>query len=306
MSLMLLRHLPPGPASTRVLGLALAALSLAGCEVGLGSEGYTVREEKRFSVSGTPDVRLVTFDGSIEVRPWDRSEVVVEIVKQGGTREAVDAIEIVAEQSNGIIQVEARRPLASDPFLGMRRSRGARMIASIPRRSDVRVRTGDGAITIEGIEGRLELRTGDGSIRGLNLGGEITANTGDGTVRLEDIDGRVELTTGDGGISVDGKLRGARIRTGDGSITLRAIPGSAMSDAWDVTTGDGGVALYLPSGFNGDLDAETDDGVIRSEMGIEVPGGSDHERRRIRGKMGAGGPPLRIRTADGSIRIHSS
>jgi hypothetical protein len=30
-------------------------------------------DEKHFSVSGTPDLTFITFDGSIEIRPWDQT-----------------------------------------------------------------------------------------------------------------------------------------------------------------------------------------------------------------------------------------
>ena len=63
------------PACTVVLA---AAISTA-CVVSVDSQGQIVREEKRFSVSGTPDVRVTTFDGSIEVQSWDRAEVLIEI-----------------------------------------------------------------------------------------------------------------------------------------------------------------------------------------------------------------------------------
>ena len=49
-----------------VLSLAAvssAALLASGCVV-VDSQGHIVRDEKRFTVSGTPDLRLTTFDGS--------------------------------------------------------------------------------------------------------------------------------------------------------------------------------------------------------------------------------------------------
>ena len=37
-----------------------------------------------------------------------------------------------------------------------------------------------------------------------------------------------------------------------------------MADDWDVQTTDGSVILTLPGEFNGELDAETRDGVVRT------------------------------------------
>ena len=61
-----------------------------------------VREEKRFTVKGSPDVKLATFDGSIVIRGWDRDEVSVEIEKRGRDKAAVDDIEIVTEQKGNV------------------------------------------------------------------------------------------------------------------------------------------------------------------------------------------------------------
>jgi hypothetical protein len=74
-----------------------------------------------------------------------------------------------------------------------------------------------------------------------------------------------------------------------------------MNDDWDITTGDGGVTLYLPSGFGAELDAHTGDGSIRNDL--ELSAHPDNSSRTVRGRIGAGGRQLRIRTGDGSIRI---
>jgi hypothetical protein len=94
-----------------------------------------------------------------------------------------------------------------------------------------------------------------------------------------------------------------KLHTGDGSITFRAAPGTSMKDDWSITTGDGGVSIYLPSDFGAELDAHTGDGSIRSELTLSAEGDGDKERRTLRGKLGAGGKALRIRTGDGSIRL---
>jgi hypothetical protein len=64
------------------------------------------------------------------------------------------------------------------------------------------------------------------------------------------------------------------------------------------------VSLYLPTDFNGELDASTGDGTIRSELSVES--GGDHNKRALRGKIGQGGKLLRIRTGDGSIRLKTN
>ena len=292
--------------------LALAgAVAAGGCVVSLDSQGRTAREERRFDVSGAPDVRVTTFDGSIQVRSWDRDEVLIEIEKRAPTEEALKDIQVVAERDGDRIQIEVRRPSGSEAFFGIGRhvSRTARVIATVPRRSSLMLRSGDGSIRVDRVEGRAELRTGDGSVRASELRGEIVVHTGDGSVTLQDVEGDLDVETGDGGVSVSGVLKTVRVRTTDGSVTVRADDGSAMSDDWSITTGDGGVAVYLPEAFAAELDAHTGDGRVTSDLDVAtiVTGRVDRvDRRTLKGRVGDGGRVFRVRTGDGSIRFRVS
>lgn len=295
----------PGMKVATSAGLAvLAGLLNAGCVVSVDSQAQIIREEKRFTVRGTPDIRLTTFDGAIEINAWDRREVVVDVEKRGATRQAVESLEVKATQNGDAIELEVKRPRdESVSGLGFHRTAHAKLIVSVPRQANLIARTGDGAIRIDGVSGRLQLRTGDGSIRAVDVGGELSLNTGDGAISVDRADGRLELETGDGGVDVSGKLAAVKLHTGDGSIVYRAESGTAMSDDWDISTGDGSVALYLPAGFDADLDAHTGDGTIRNDLTVEAAAGTTVNRRTVRGRLGAGGRQLRVRTGDGTIRL---
>lgn len=289
--------------------LALAAalpFSLAACVV-VDSQGHIAREEKRFTVTGTPDVRLTTFDGAIEIRSGDAKTIVVEIEKRGPTEEAIDQLKVETRQDGDRVEIEVKKPAHEVVFFGVgRMTPTAKLIVTMPRDGNVLARSGDGSIRIEHVHGRLELKTGDGSIRATDIGGQITLATGDGSVTLEDVAGDLDVDTGDGSVSVAGKLGAVKLHTGDGSITFRAAPGTAMKDDWSMTTGDGGVALYLPADFGAELDATTGDGAIRNELDLTTDGDGEKGRRSLKGKLGAGGKQLKIRTGDGSIRLKTS
>jgi DUF4097 and DUF4098 domain-containing protein YvlB len=288
--------------------LALATtlpLGLAGCVV-VDSQGHITREEKRFNVTGTPELRLTTFDGAIEIRSGEANRIVVEIEKRGPTKEALDDLKVETKQDGNRIEVEVKKPAHEVVLFGVgRMSPTAKLIVTMPRDGNVTAKSGDGSIRIEHVHGRLELRTGDGSIRAIDIAGQLTLATGDGSVTLEDVAGDVDVDTGDGSVSVAGKPSALKLHTGDGSITVRALSGTTMKDDWSMTTGDGGVAVYLPSDFAAELDAHTGDGGIRNELELSN-GDGDKSRRSLRGKLGSGGKLLRIRTGDGSIRLKTS
>ena len=295
-----------------VVALAgFACAPLAGCVVvGVDSQGQIVRDEKRFPVDGVPDLHLSTFDGAIEVRATEGSQVLVEIEKRGPTREAVDELRVEATQNGSRIDVEVKRPSREgiDAF-GLHVSTSAKLTVSVPRRTRLVARTGDGAIRVDGIEGRLELRTGDGAIHASDVKGELVLNTGDGSITVDHAEGRLSLETGDGGVNVEGNLTAVRMHTGDGSIVYRADETTQMDDDWEISTGDGSVSIYLPSGFNANLDAHTGDGRIRNDLNVVSNRDSDRdsdderERRTLRGRIGEGGKRLRVQTGDGSITL---
>ena len=247
---------------------------------------YVEREEKHFTVSGKPSVSLKTFDGSVEVRTWDKPEVQVTIEKRGGSKASTDSIEVRSEQQGSQITVEARIP--SSHGFHFNESRSAKLIVSVPGDADLSAASGDGSIDVEGVNGRIQLRSGDGSIHGRSVSGDLDVNTGDGSVTLS------------------GKLTSLRAHTGDGSVTVRADQGSTAGGDWDITTGDGSVTLTIPDGFGAELDAHTGDGGIRTEDLTVSNVTGQISRNSLRGRLGNGGHNLRVRTGDGSITIRRS
>lgn len=281
-----------------------AAWLFAGCDVTIGSQGrYVEREKKDFQVSGTAELVLSTFDGSIEIRSWDRPEVSIEIEKRGTDKRAVDDIKVTATQSENRINLDVQLPTTERRHFGFMRSRTAHLVVSVPHETNIKARSGDGTVTIERVSGKLQLDTGDGNIRVFEVAGELRAHTGDGSVRLDRVDGRIDVETGDGTIEVDGKLESVRLHTGDGSVTLRAATGSRMSDNWDIHTGDGSVGVELPEPFNADLDVHTNDGRISVDT-LQVKG--EVGKRTVRGQLGEGGRTLRVTSGDGTITLSRS
>jgi len=283
--------------------IALATIG-SGCVdiVATANLGYVEREEKRFTVQGRPEVTLSTFDGAIEVRPWDQPQVLVEVEKRALDKNLMNDIEVRTEQNGSHVSVEVRTRSGSSHW-GTHRS--ARLIVSLPATSDVIAKTGDGAIDVEGISGRIDLRSGEGSIRGHELTGEVMARTGDGSIHLDRIDGRLDMNTGDGSIVAAGKFTGLRARSGDGSVRIQVEPGSTALEDWDVLTGDGSVTIDFPERFDVELDAHTGDGHV-SMSGRVLSTMTEHTRRGIKGKLGEGGHAFRVRSGDGSIRLGRS
>ena len=119
--------------------LALAALLAAsGCVDIIGARvdnRYVEREEKRFTTTGRPEVSLWTFDGSIEVRPWDKPEVEVIVEKRGSDKDAIADMTVNATQNDNRIEVRVEWPRHKGISFGF--SKSAKLIVSVPAASDI-------------------------------------------------------------------------------------------------------------------------------------------------------------------------
>ena len=285
---------------------AAAAMLASGCEISVGEGLYSLHEEKRFQVTGTPEIHLASFDGSIVVRSWDRAEVLVEIEKRASDKARAAAIRVSAGQAGGTITVEARKPDGPQVALGFHVSPSASLVASVPARANLVIRTEDGSITVERVEGRIDLGSGDGSLRGVDLAGAIHAQTGDGSMHFDNVSGTVDLESNDGGARLSGRLQAVKLRTGDGAVAVRAAEGSAMSDDWEIRTGDGSLRLELPAAFGAILDAETGDGSVHLRgFGEPAAGAGERRRGEMKRQIGSGGKTLRLRSSSGSITIRT-
>lgn len=294
------RIVPTGLLAVMTLGL--------GCAVNVDHEAYIEREQKRFPADAALELHLYTFDGSVEIRSWDRPEIVVDVEKRGQDKQAVSKIEILAERTGGRIQIEARHPETKGVFVGWGgfTSPSAKFIANVPRKTNLVVRTGDGSIRLERVEGRLELRTNDGSIVTLDTAGEMLAESLDGSIRIDEVAGRVEARTGDGSLHISGTPAVVRARSGDGSIVLRIRRGTAMTADWMVATSDGSISAELPDGFSADIEADPgSDGRARSELTLANASGGTRDERTLRGRLGTGGHKFVLRTGDGTIQLKS-
>jgi hypothetical protein len=294
-------RIPLAASAVAVLMAGSACVDIVGADMGR----YVERQEKSFTTPATPDVDLSTFDGAIEIRPWDKSEVLVVVEKRGRDKTDTDTIDVQSSQDGNRVSVAAKVPghERGMRFSWFHNSRRARLIVSAPAASNIVAKSGDGSIDIARMTGRVDLRSGDGSIRGTALRGDLRAHSGDGSITLDGVNGALDVDTGDGSISASGTFTSVHARTGDGAVKIRAESGSAASADWDIVTGDGSVVLELPDGFNGELDAHTGDGGIRlRDVAISNATG-EISKHTVRGTLGSGGSAVRLRTGDGSITL---
>ena len=290
-----------GSIRPRLALLALAACVSTACSIDLDAAQYTAKEEKSFTVTGKAEISLKTFDGSIAVMAWDRSQVALTIERHAGSQAEAEALKVKAEQDGNRIVIEAVKPEGEGVHVGWHAGRSVSFVLHVPKQTDLTASSGDGSIDATGVTGTVQLKSGDGSIKAADLVGDVSVHTGDGSIDAQNVTGALDVSTGDGSVSISGAPKALKARTGDGAVNLKVATVASPSEDWDISTGDGSITVALPSGFNAQLDAHTGDGSISADDFGLRPTGED--KNNLQGTLGSGGRTLRIRSGDGSIHV---
>ena len=258
----------------------------------------TDRWERSYAIADRAALHVLTDDGDVRVRSWDRRAIAVRVTTTGW-RIGERGVRIEQRQDGDRVELEVRTPHWEFHFGIV--VRALRIEVWVPEESDLTLETGDGDVAVPAVRGRLVVRTGDGAISVDGARGDLRLRSGDGRIVGTRLDGALDAHTSDGGLRIDGRFDALALSSGDGSITAEASPGSRMGAPWTVSTGDGRVTLRVPADLRADIDAHTGDGAIDIDLPLTISGRVS--RRDVRGTLNGGGPPLRLRSGDGSIRV---
>jgi len=256
-----------------------ACLALgAGCYLGDFGGDYKYKESfsKTLPLPADGAFSLKNTNGVVRVSTWSQPEVEIKAEKSAGRESDLERLKIEVESGAREVKVDTiypRRPFFRGKVTyDVRVPEGARLelvrttngnVELTGRYSDVRAGTTNGGVRVEGAEGTLEVFTTNGSIR------------------VQDVVGRVKANTTNGGIT----------------LTLKAV-----KDEIRAGTTNGSITLRVEGDLNADVVARTTNGRVSTDFPITVQGAIS-SRRRIEGKIGAGGPQIELHTTNGSIRI---
>ncbi len=170
----------------------------------------------------------------------------------------------------------------------------------LPAGAELKVATGNGAVTIENTGGNVQASTGNGRVRLSGNSGEVRVSTGNGDVDIRGATAPVRVTTGNGRVEVSTSTGPVEARTGNGDIDVTMTALRANEDM-TFSSGSGSVRITLPAGYNGELDATTGNGELRSDFDLKIQGRVNP--RHIRATIGDGGPRLKLSTGNGRLEI---
>jgi hypothetical protein len=130
-------------------------------------------------------------------------------------------------------------------------------------------------------------------------GVELTGSTVNGSIDAEGMQSVVRLETVNGSVSFSTTEYGEG-RTVNGSVTGR-LGRADWPDELEFTTVNGAITLTFAVDLNAEIQASTLNGTVETDFPIEVSGSLS--RRRVRGRIGAGGRDMRLSSVNGTIRL---
>ena len=255
---------------------------------------------------------IKNFNGPIDVRPASGSQAEVRAEKRtgrgGGSIQDV-AFE-VQTGSNGDVTIcstfrnrnpcDDRSDHGDDDDRGYRRYVTVAITVLIPRGAQLKVSTGNGAVSVERVGGDVQAATGNGRVHVDGTEGSVRVSTGNGDVDVRGAKSSVRVSTGNGSVTVSTSEGPVEARSGNGDIDVTMSALRAREDM-AFSTGSGAVRVTLPPGYNGELDATTGNGELRSDFDLKVEGRMNP--RHIRATIGEGGPRLRLTTGNGRLEV---
>ena len=133
-------------------------------------------------------------------------------------------------------------------------------------------------------------------------GVEVDASTVNGVLEIGGVRGATVASTVNGKIRAEVSRAPFRASTVNGSIEAEVtLPPAAKTGEVVFETVNGSITAALPLRSNAELEASTVHGRIESDFPVSVSG--KLTSRRLSGRLGAGGPTLRLSTVNGSVRV---
>jgi hypothetical protein len=250
------------------LVLVTALLAVAAASAPAFATNDTEAFDRTIPLPAGASFSLTNVNGSISVEGWDREAVEIHAVKTARQSAAdLALVRINTDSEPGRVSVSTIYPpdnLDNDVEVNVDYT------VHVPRRVLLaELATVNGAVRVNGVEGQGQLRSVNGDIDVVRSAGAFSARTTNGGVHVE----LVRLT--------------APSTPSLNPITLETVNGS--------------VALALPHDAAATVDARSLNGDFHSDLPMSLL--SAYSPRGVRGRLGAGGVLIRLRTVNGAIRV---
>lgn len=161
----------------------------------------------------------------------------------------------------------------------------------LERTGPLRLHTGFGHVTADGIAGSAEISTGSGKLQIGEVEGTATVKSSNGDITLDAVTGDVHARTANGDIRVDQAGAGVEAKTSNGSIRLGQVARGSVA----LATAAGDLDIGIAEGTAAWLEVNTGHGHVHNLLETATRPEETDETVEVRG-----------RTSYGDITIHRS
>lgn len=256
------------PASMRVVpaNLQPQTVTLA------SQQDETERIEKSFPLNANGRVSASNVNGSINVIAWDRNEVKLIAVKHADTKEHLADVDIKIDARPDYFRVES----------DYGEDRGWKTDSDRRWRNNDRV-TVEYELTVPRGAMLNEIETVNGSVTVNDFSNMVKVSAVNGTVRAGNLGGTADLSTVNGEVFADFD---------------RLAPGSKIA----LETVNGRVTLTIPSDSSADVKAESLNGSITNDFGLENRKGK-YVGNSLHGRLGGGEAAIKLESVNGQLAV---
>jgi len=263
------------------------------------SECAEREDEYTFDAPAERSVRIENRAGRTRVVGEDRSDVLVRLAKRAraesvdAANELVGEVRVVGRENAGVLSLEVESPRKWN------RHAHAHIEVRVPRGSSVDVQSNNGKVCIEGVRASVCARSTNGTVRVADVVGDIDIETSNAKVCCSCTCGRLTARSSNGKIELDDHRGSIDASTSNGLI--RATLDEVGADGVVLATSNGRIVLELPEEVDAEVDIRVDNGVIRTVR--DLSSRTSESAGRVRGKLGRGGTPIKLRTSNGTISL---
>ena len=250
--------------TSAALLLLAAALSTA-CNLQIGT-GVEARDTwtRSYPITATGSFSIINDNGRITIDAAD-----IQTIEVTAERIVKAGTEEAANEQLKLWEIQEQVGVdsvsldSSTRGLTINVSRNAHYTVRVPRGVAVTLTSSNGDIAVTGLTGTFSASASNGRIVGTELHGSAKASTTNGVIHL----------------------------------TMAAIGADGVS----AETTNGQVIVTLPRSANANLTARVTNGAISHEnLDVQIV---ESSRRRLDGRIGTGGPTVRVETTNGEVRL---
>lgn len=262
---------------------------------------------RSFSFQVVPAIHLRNADGTVRVNTADDLNTIgvdATVRAYTGDTESTTVAESHLASLFQVTQTEDMVNIVTEPVerpdaLDLR----VDYTITIPRGTDIVLELSNGNVWIAEGCNQVSVEGNNADIEILNPAGKTSVKTINGRISAVNCSEETILETVNGSIVTSLSKGALQASTVTGAITATLLDNEIS--VCDLTSLNGSITLVVSEHLSVELNATTEQGVVRAEIPI-TPGGSVQKRREIHGVLGSGNTKVSVNSMNGDITLQRS